>query len=126
MSRTRRSLCTRASHGRRDSAGVDAVNDGSCALPYEQQCLLAALPDGAARILGWLPPMTGSQGNRKPSSRSNEQMLRLGQRTIRLTNPDKVLYPCAGFTKRQVVEYYIAVAPFLLPHLRDRPVTLKR
>ena len=53
-------------------------------------------------------------------------MLRVGQHAIRLTNPDKVFYPRTGFTKRQVVEYYIAVARYLLPHLEDRPVTLKR
>jgi bifunctional non-homologous end joining protein LigD len=47
-------------------------------------------------------------------------------RTVRLSNPDKVLYPDAGFTKRDLVEYYKAIAPVLLPHLRDRPLTLKR
>jgi bifunctional non-homologous end joining protein LigD len=47
-------------------------------------------------------------------------------RTVRLSNPDKVLYPQAGFTKRDLVDYYVAVAPALLPHLRDRPLTLKR
>ena len=52
--------------------------------------------------------------------------LQIGQHRIRLSNPDKVLYPRAGFTKRQVVDYYVAVAPHLLPHLKDRPVTLKR
>ena len=52
--------------------------------------------------------------------------LRLGRHTIRVSNPDKVMYPRAGFTKRQVVDYYLAVAPYLLPHLKHRPVTLKR
>jgi bifunctional non-homologous end joining protein LigD len=47
-------------------------------------------------------------------------------RTVRLSNPDKVLYPRAGFTKRDLVNYYTAIAPALLPHLRDRPLTLKR
>ena len=45
---------------------------------------------------------------------------------IRLSNPRKLLYPQAGFTKRDLVEYYGAIAPVLLPHLRDRPLTLKR
>jgi bifunctional non-homologous end joining protein LigD len=45
---------------------------------------------------------------------------------IRLSNLDKVLYPDAGFTKAQVIDYYSRVAPFLLPHLKDRPVTLRR
>ncbi|HET8537055.1 MAG TPA: non-homologous end-joining DNA ligase, partial [Solirubrobacteraceae bacterium] len=47
-------------------------------------------------------------------------------REIRLSNPRKVLYPKTGFTKRDLVEYYAAIAPVLLPHLRDRPLTLKR
>jgi bifunctional non-homologous end joining protein LigD len=49
-----------------------------------------------------------------------------GRPPVRLTNPNKLLYPAAGLTKRQVVDYYAAVAPALLPHLRDRPLTVKR
>jgi bifunctional non-homologous end joining protein LigD len=45
---------------------------------------------------------------------------------IRLSNPDKVLYPAVGFRKRDVLEYYVRVAPVLLPHLEGRPLTLKR
>jgi bifunctional non-homologous end joining protein LigD len=47
-------------------------------------------------------------------------------RRLKLSNLDKVLYPDVGFTKGQVVDYYTRIAPVLLPHLRDRPVTLKR
>jgi len=47
-------------------------------------------------------------------------------RTIKLTNLDKVLYPEAGFAKGQMIDYYTRVAPAILPHLKDRPVTLKR
>ena len=47
-------------------------------------------------------------------------------RQLRLTNLDKVLYPAVGFTKGQVIDYYTRVAPFLLPHLRGRALTLKR
>jgi bifunctional non-homologous end joining protein LigD len=47
-------------------------------------------------------------------------------RALRLSNLDKVLYPEPGFTKAQVIDYYTRVAPALLPHLRDRPLTLKR
>jgi bifunctional non-homologous end joining protein LigD len=47
-------------------------------------------------------------------------------RTLRLTNREKVLYPRSGFTKGQLVDYYAAVAPVLLPHLAGRPLTLKR
>mgnify|MGYP001057568428 CR=1 FL=1 len=45
---------------------------------------------------------------------------------LRLTNLDKVLYPEAGFTKGQVLDYYRRIAPVLLPHLAGRALTLKR
>ena len=47
-------------------------------------------------------------------------------RHLSLSNLGKVLYPQAGFTKGQVIDYYTRVAPALLPHLRGRPLTLKR
>jgi bifunctional non-homologous end joining protein LigD len=47
-------------------------------------------------------------------------------RTLTLTNLAKVLYPDDGFTKAEVLDYYQRVAPALLPHIADRPVTLKR
>ena len=47
-------------------------------------------------------------------------------RKIQVSNLDKVLYPKVGFTKGQVIDYYIRVAPVLLPHLKDRPLTMKR
>jgi bifunctional non-homologous end joining protein LigD len=47
-------------------------------------------------------------------------------RRLRLTNLDKVLYPATGFTKSQVVDYYARIAPVMLPHLHDRPVTMVR
>jgi bifunctional non-homologous end joining protein LigD len=45
---------------------------------------------------------------------------------VAVSNPDKILYPAAGFTKRDVVDYYLRVSGVLLPHLENRPVTLKR
>jgi bifunctional non-homologous end joining protein LigD len=47
-------------------------------------------------------------------------------RRLSLSNLDKVMYPEVGFTKGQVIDYYTRVAPAVLPHLRDRPLTLKR
>ncbi len=55
-----------------------------------------------------------------------KQQLQVDDRTLTLTNLDKVLYPAAHFTKGQVIDYYTRVAEWILPHLRDRPVTLKR
>jgi len=45
---------------------------------------------------------------------------------LQVSNLGKVLYPRAGFTKAQVIDYYVRIAPVLLPHLKDRPLTLKR
>jgi bifunctional non-homologous end joining protein LigD len=47
-------------------------------------------------------------------------------RHLKLSNLDKVLYPEAGFTKGQVIDYYVRIAPCLLPHLAGRPLTMKR
>jgi DNA ligase D len=49
-----------------------------------------------------------------------------GDRTVRVSNPDKVYFPDRGFTKRDVVDYYLAVAEPLLGAIGDRPTTLKR
>ena len=47
-------------------------------------------------------------------------------RTLAVSNLDKVLYPKDGFTKGELINYYIRIAPVLLPHLKDRPLTMKR
>jgi bifunctional non-homologous end joining protein LigD len=50
----------------------------------------------------------------------------IDDRRLALTNLDKVLYPETGFTKAQVINYYVQLAEIILPHIRNRPVTLKR
>jgi bifunctional non-homologous end joining protein LigD len=52
--------------------------------------------------------------------------VRKGKRVLKLTNLDKVFWPDEGITKGDLIEYYRAVAPALVPHLRDRPFTMKR
>src|SRR5271165_3619184 len=47
-------------------------------------------------------------------------------RKLKLTNLEKVLYPASGFTKGQVVDFYVRIAPMLVPHLTGRPLTMKR
>ncbi|WP_309115814.1 non-homologous end-joining DNA ligase [Saccharothrix sp.] len=59
-------------------------------------------------------------------AKSKPLELTVGERVVRVSNPDKVYFPARGVTKRQVVEYYLAVAEPLLRVLRDRPTTLKR
>jgi bifunctional non-homologous end joining protein LigD len=47
-------------------------------------------------------------------------------RTLKLSNRAKVMYPHSGFTKGELIDYYAAIAPVVLPHLAGRPLTLKR
>src|SRR5690606_33134920 len=49
-----------------------------------------------------------------------------GSRTVRVSNPDKVYFPERGFTKRDVVQYFVSVGDGILGALRDRPTTLER
>ena len=56
----------------------------------------------------------------------NKAELVVKGKKLSVSNLDKVLYPKVGFTKGQVIDYYIRIAPVLLPHLRDRPLTMKR
>ena len=45
---------------------------------------------------------------------------------LKLSNLDKVLYPATGFTKQQIIDYYVRIAPAMLPHLAARTLTRKR
>jgi bifunctional non-homologous end joining protein LigD len=52
--------------------------------------------------------------------------VRVEKRELTLSNLDKVLYPEAGFTKGQVIDYYTRIAPVMMPYVKDRPLTFKR
>jgi bifunctional non-homologous end joining protein LigD len=54
------------------------------------------------------------------------QYLTIDGRKVPVSNLDKILFPHGRVTKAQVIDYYLTISGFLLPHLRDRPVTLKR
>lgn len=75
------------------------------------------------------PPRLPSRDRRtkRPimSSRAVTQV-RIGRTSVEFTNLDKVLYPRTGFTKGDVVRYYLDVASAILPHLRSRALTMKR
>jgi bifunctional non-homologous end joining protein LigD len=45
---------------------------------------------------------------------------------LKLSNLEKILYPAAGFTKQQIIDYYVRIAPAMLPHLAGRALTRKR
>ena len=55
-----------------------------------------------------------------------DQVVEIDGRQLKVTNLDKVLYPGSGFTKAEVIDYYVRVAPVMVPHIGDRGVTLRR
>jgi bifunctional non-homologous end joining protein LigD len=59
-------------------------------------------------------------------AKKTEQIVEIEGKKLKLSNLDKVLYPAVGFTKGQVIDYFVRIAPVLLPHLKDRPLTMKR
>jgi len=60
------------------------------------------------------------------SVRRDKQILNVVGREVPVSHPEKIFYPATGFTKADVIDYYIRISPVLLPHLKDRPLTLKR
>jgi bifunctional non-homologous end joining protein LigD len=56
----------------------------------------------------------------------NETIIDIHGKHLRVSNLDKVLWPESGFTKGQMIDYCARIGPVLLPHLKDRPLTLKR
>ena len=61
-----------------------------------------------------------------PKQKKVKQHLSIDGRDVPVTNLEKLLYPEARFTKAQIIDYYIRVSEYLLPHFHNRPVTLKR
>ena len=57
---------------------------------------------------------------------ASRQHVEIEGRELTLSNLDKVLYPAAGFRKADVIDYYRRIAPWVLPHLAQRPPTLVR
>jgi len=68
----------------------------------------------------WLWP-----GNRGKNMATRSQ-LTIGTTRVEVSNLEKVFCPETGFTKGDVIDYYVHIAPVLLPHLANRPITLKR
>jgi bifunctional non-homologous end joining protein LigD len=55
-----------------------------------------------------------------------DSILEIDGRTIPISNLQKIMYPETGFTKGEVIDYYIKISGAVLPHLKDRPLTMKR
>ncbi len=67
---------------------------------------------------------TTAPKNTKPSE--NEKEITLNRHKVKLTNQDKIYFPKDGITKGEVIEYYQSVADYILPHLKNRPLSLNR
>ncbi len=63
---------------------------------------------------------------KSPQASDSERVFRLGGKEVQLTHLDRLYYPQAGLTKGDILDYYLTVSPYLLPHLRGRPLTLER
>jgi bifunctional non-homologous end joining protein LigD len=55
-----------------------------------------------------------------------EEIIRIGGHTVKITRPGKILFPEDGITKQELIDYYRRIAPWILPHLRSRPVAMER
>jgi bifunctional non-homologous end joining protein LigD len=51
--------------------------------------------------------------------------LGIADRGLEISNPEKILFPRDGVRKQELVEYYRRIAPWILPHLRDRPLAME-
>lgn len=82
---------------------------------------------GAARTANGVPPPSRSAA--EPGTAAADTAARkpaAAKREVRFSNLDKVFWPAEGYTKGDLIDYYRAVAPWLLPYLRDRPLVLDR
>jgi bifunctional non-homologous end joining protein LigD len=98
---------------REDKAASEVVREG----PSSEE------PEGSSNLAGDGPESLFDEVERL---RDGSLMVVIDGRELKLTNWDKVLFPQAGFTKGELIAYYTRVAPAVVPHLRDRALTLKR
>jgi bifunctional non-homologous end joining protein LigD len=75
-----------------------------------------------------LPRVESARAQSTPliTDKKAEQILTIDDHPLKFSNLNKVFYPREGYTKRDILNYYHAVAPLLVPHLKDRPLSLKR
>ena len=99
------------------NGGADASNGGGRSGHGHPKDQAAGRPAGAAVA----PKPTRTRKKHPLETILEEEGLH-----VELTNLDKVFWPELRYTKADLIEYYLRVAPFILPHLRDRPVTLRR
>jgi bifunctional non-homologous end joining protein LigD len=113
------------------------TDDQRLRAPVFQGLRLDATPQDTVRETEEQPAEEPTSTNNKPSQAQNddapllpagaaEMVLTIQGRKLKFTNLNKVFYPADGYTKRDVINFYAAVADLLVPHLKGRPLSLKR
>src|ERR671918_655793 len=80
----------------------------------------------AARSSPWTNCYMTGRSARVSHVAAPETTVRAGRRRVRISNPDKLLFPADGITKAGLARYYADIAPAMVPHVRDRPLNLWR
>ncbi|CAM2871656.1 DNA ligase D [Chryseobacterium flavum] len=70
--------------------------------------------------------MKATTSSKKTAHAEKEKEITLNKHIVKLTNQDKIYFPNDGITKGDVIEYYQSVASYILPHLKNRPLSLNR
>src|SRR5215213_2978224 len=78
------------------------------------------------RIVTWPAGAEAGRPARVSRVPAPETTVRAGRRRVRISNPGKLLFPADGITKADLAAYYAAIAPAMVPHVRDRPLNLWR
>ncbi len=112
------------------------TDDERLRAPVFQGLRLDAAPQDTVRETPAQPAEQPEGANNKPSqaqhdepllpAAATETALTIQGRKLKFTNLNKVFYPADGYTKRDVINFYAAVADLLAPHLKGRPLSLKR
>jgi bifunctional non-homologous end joining protein LigD len=103
------------------SKGTDGNHEGESAPPVSSPALRAALKQHAGPAAAQGPDAKTLADAANESQRSHSQ-----ERKFKITNLEKVYWPDQGYTKGDLLHYYRAAAPWMLPYLKDRPVVLTR
>ncbi|MEO8131564.1 MAG: DNA ligase D, partial [Bryobacteraceae bacterium] len=93
-----------------------------------QDCVLDAPGDAEAEETIAVAAVASAPASREPllTGAAEDAILTLDNHKLKLTHLNKIFYPNEGYTKRDLLNYYDAVADLVLPHLKDRPLSLRR
>jgi len=86
----------------------------------------SAVPDKSWKVGASAPEVSPSWAAKHLADASSTVTIEIDGHQLQLTNLNKIFYPREDYTKRDVIRYYDAVSPLLLPYLKDRPLSLRR